>query len=92
MKAEKPIHYEPHPVSPERKAELIAKGVRIIDVQFTSADWPHEDQTDGNEAGSGKATIADLRDALTAAGVGYDPKAKKVELQALLDGVAKNQS
>lgn len=31
---EKPIHYEPHPVSPERKAELIAKGVRIVDAVF----------------------------------------------------------
>lgn len=31
---EKPIHYEPHPVSPERKAELVAKGVRIIDAIF----------------------------------------------------------
>ena len=31
---EKPIHYEPHPVSPERKAELVAKGVRIIDAAF----------------------------------------------------------
>lgn len=31
---DKPIHYEPHPVSPERKAELIAKGVRIVDAIF----------------------------------------------------------
>lgn len=33
-KEDKPIHYEPHPVSPERKAELIAKGVRIVDAIF----------------------------------------------------------
>lgn len=33
-KEEKPIHYEPHPVSPERKAELLAKGVRIIDAIY----------------------------------------------------------
>lgn len=31
MSKEKTIHYEPHPVSPDRKAELIAKGVRIVD-------------------------------------------------------------
>lgn len=31
---DKPIHYEPHPVSPQRKAELIAKGVRIIDALY----------------------------------------------------------
>lgn len=28
------IHYEPHPVSPERKAELRAKGLKIIDARF----------------------------------------------------------
>jgi hypothetical protein len=31
---EKPIHYEPHPVSPERKAELVAQGVQIVDAIF----------------------------------------------------------
>ncbi|MAM60857.1 hypothetical protein [Maritimibacter sp. UBA3975] len=30
----RPIHYEPHPVSPERKAELRAKGVQIIDAIY----------------------------------------------------------
>lgn len=28
------IHYEPHPVSPERKAELKAQGVCIVDARF----------------------------------------------------------
>lgn len=28
------IHYEPHPVTPERKAELVAKGLKIIDAKF----------------------------------------------------------
>ena len=28
------IHYEPHPVTNERKAELRAKGLRIIDARF----------------------------------------------------------
>lgn len=28
------IHYEPHPVSPERKAELRAQGFKIIDARF----------------------------------------------------------
>lgn len=28
------IIYEPHPVSPERKAELQAKGFRIVDARF----------------------------------------------------------
>lgn len=33
------IHYEPHPVSPERKAELRAQGLTIIDAVFAPADW-----------------------------------------------------
>lgn len=37
MKQDKPIAYEPHPVSPERKAELIAGGFRIVDVVFMPA-------------------------------------------------------
>lgn len=30
----RPIHYEPHPVSRERKAELKAMGVNIVDAKF----------------------------------------------------------
>ena len=32
------VHYEPHPVSQERKAELRAQGLTIIDARFKSAD------------------------------------------------------
>lgn len=32
------IAYEPHPVSPERKAELKAAGFKIIDLRFRPAD------------------------------------------------------
>lgn len=28
------IIYEPHPVTPERKAELVAQGFKIIDASF----------------------------------------------------------
>jgi hypothetical protein len=31
---DRPIHYEPHPVSRERKAELKARGFNIIDAKF----------------------------------------------------------
>lgn len=31
------IAYEPHPVSPERKAELRAQGLKILDVRFKPA-------------------------------------------------------
>ena len=34
----KPIAYEPHPVTPERKAELVAAGFKIIDAQYKPAD------------------------------------------------------
>jgi hypothetical protein len=36
------IHYEPHPVTPERKAELRAQGLKIIDAVF--APEGHEPQ------------------------------------------------
>ena len=32
------IHYEPHPVTPERKAELRAQGLTIIDARFAPVD------------------------------------------------------
>lgn len=32
------IHYEPHPVTPERKAELRKQGLKIIDARFAPAD------------------------------------------------------
>lgn len=38
MKEEKKIAYEPHPVKPERKAELIKAGFKIIDVIFKPAE------------------------------------------------------
>lgn len=34
----RPIAYEPHPISPERKAELVAQGYRIVDAKFAPAD------------------------------------------------------
>ena len=36
--AYKEIAYEPHPVSPERKRELNAKGFKIMDIVFKPAD------------------------------------------------------
>lgn len=36
------IAYEPHPVTPERKAELRAAGFKIIDARFTPADHQAE--------------------------------------------------
>ena len=35
---ERPVFYEPHPITPERKAELIAQGYRIMDAKFAPTD------------------------------------------------------
>lgn len=40
MTMARPIVYEPHPVSPERKAELIGKGFKIIDAVFKPSAAP----------------------------------------------------
>ena len=36
------IHYEPHPVTPERKAELRAKDLTIIDAKFAPVEQVEE--------------------------------------------------
>lgn len=52
MAKPRPVWYEPHPVTPERKAHLIARGYRIIDAAFAppghdfeaqNADDAHDD-------------------------------------------------
>ena len=37
MSKEKKVIYEPHPVSAERKAELVGKGFKIVDAVFAPA-------------------------------------------------------
>lgn len=34
----KKIIYEPHPVTPERKAQLVAEGYKIVDAVFAPAE------------------------------------------------------
>lgn len=73
------VWYEPHPVTPERKAELRARGYRIIDAVFAPLDWlpemPEEtgfsahDMADGQakafrEGAHGHMTDDQLRDAI----------------------------
>lgn len=56
---EKQVWYEPHPVSPERKAELRAKGFQIIDAAFMPEDY--ENSADDSEPeGAKKATVAEM--------------------------------
>lgn len=77
------VIYEPHPVAPERKAELRAQGYKIIDARFKPADYCAAEAADTDD--NGKLTVAEIRDALTARGIEFDPKAKKAELLALLE-------
>ncbi|AMR77675.1 hypothetical protein [Cupriavidus nantongensis] len=164
------IWYEPHPVSPQRKAELRAMGVQVVDAvfkpegyenpplrnaeglwadgptiaEFIAAGYPPTEypphgyaprstaeeiasaiaaasaiapeggqRPDGSAAGvqidgqglgaihgdkpadtngDGKLGIEEIRIALTAKGINFDPKAKKADLQALLDAANKPQS
>lgn len=32
-------YYEKHPVSPERKRELVGKGYRVVDARFAPPGW-----------------------------------------------------
>lgn len=115
------IIYEPHPVSPERKAELRTQGFKIIDQRFmpeislredgpTVGEWVAAGYLAANyppngyaarssdeeiaeavaaqgidTSGDGKLSIAEIRDALTAKNVEFDPKAKKADLLVLLE-------
>ena len=71
MAKSKPIAYEPHPVSPERKAELIDAGYRILDARFapkdatTSPETPDAAKAITREdiASMKKADVAELLDA-----------------------------
>ena len=78
----KEIWYEPHPVSPARKAELVAQDVTIIDAVFNPASQ------DGEQVEEKAMTVAELKEALNDQGIEIPHGAKKAELQALLDSVS----
>lgn len=84
--------YEPHPVSPERKAALASLGFKIIDAVFQPPGYVHPDAQRLAPAGlssqkraSEGLKVEDLRAALEAKGVPIPEGAKKPDLQALLD-------
>lgn len=52
--SDKPVIYEPHPVAPERKRELVAAGYQIIDAMFK----PAEQQEPSDEAKTRKSRKA----------------------------------
>lgn len=84
MIKEQTIWYEPHPVGAERKAELRAKGLAIIDAIFMPADCVQGDGS-GEALPPAKFGVNELREALAAKGIEIPQGAKKADLHALLD-------
>lgn len=56
--SDKPVFYEPHPVAPERKRELVAAGYQIIDAMFKPAGHAAEQQEPSDEAKTRKSRKA----------------------------------
>jgi len=79
------IHYEPHPVSPERKAELRAQGFKIIDARFKPAKSKQEQESKQDEKPSKSLTVEQLTTALIEKGIEAPAGAKKADLAKLLD-------
>lgn len=53
------VVYEPHPVSPERKAELRAQGLKFIDAVFKPADAEPDAEPVAEKAPRGRRAKAD---------------------------------
>ena len=72
------VAYEPHPVSPERKAELRDQGLKILDIRFK----PEEESEVA--ADYAKLKIDEIRDLLKERDVDFEASAKKPDLLNLL--------
>jgi hypothetical protein len=96
---QRPIHYEPHPVSPGRKAELVKQGVRILDAKFAPPGWstpsavtltgvvPALTVAQGDkraERPGDDMETDDLKAVLDAKGIHYRSNASRASLFALL--------
>ncbi|WLG43238.1 HeH/LEM domain-containing protein [Pseudomonas sp. FP1740] len=73
------VAYEPHPVSPERKAELRDQGLKILDIRFKP-----EDEGDDADADYAKLKVDEIKALLEKRSVAFDASAKKPELLELL--------
>ena len=87
------VWYEPHPVSAERKAELRAKGFRIIDQRFMPHDYrPPEVAKAGTPTadfdGMTKAELLDFADGLGVEGVSASMRVGEIRdlVKAACDG------
>lgn len=94
MSKERKVVYEPHPVSPERKAELIAQGCKIIDARFAPADYQHPDKGKKDaESGEKPMTVPQIKDALAAKGIEIpEGITKRDDLKALLDAAGEQDT
>jgi hypothetical protein len=75
------IIYEPHPVSPERKAELRAAGFKIIDARFAPEGEAPDTVT---REGIAKMKRPEVVDLLEAHGAEIAEGASLADLRALL--------
>lgn len=71
MSKERKVIYEPHPVSAERKAELVAAGYKIIDARFApkgeGEEVADEDTVDLGKSSGDQFSDDQLRGAIEAA-------------------------
>ncbi|MCG6540177.1 hypothetical protein MCB86_08820 [Pseudomonas sp. KSR10] len=80
------IAYEPHPVTPERKAELRKQGFKIIDARFKPQDADGEPEAGGTgRKPSHGLRVDDIKAKLTEKGITFDEGAERAELAKLLD-------
>lgn len=99
MSKERPIAYEPHPVSAQRKAQLIKAGYQIVDAIYKPKEAPAASETSGAATAGGGSSVVDL-DALTVKeltkmledrGVQAPAGAKKADLIVLVQETAPQQ-
>jgi hypothetical protein len=86
MKHEKPIWYEPHPVTAERKAELVSNGYKLIDAKFMPHDYvnpgvKHDAEPAGDFDGM---TLNELRETADSLGLDYDKRVGAGKLREIL--------
>ena len=90
---EQKIIYEPHPVTPERKAELRAQGYKIIDAVFDPNPQPASKKTKPAQAtqDSGDFDADAAKAYLTEIGVAFPRNIGKAKLKELYDATVQGQ-
>lgn len=87
---EKKIWYEPHPVTPARKAELRGRGYQIIDAAFAPAGHENPPDVDAHGLRTDGPTIAEFVDAGYPAGSyppnDYASRSTPEEIEAAIAG------